>query len=214
MLQKKRNGRADSFSSLSCKGTHIWMHVSSISWEGTLPLCFFFQAHPLPFFSSLSVWMCLSRELRIFVIFSDCEMPWLEGLWSSFIQQLKWWNKCKNRNDIYIDIIVDKKWNVKSDSLNRHGVDKLNLLKVQCTFRKMKSLSNLLLLSLLSILKSASSVRIHYIHWNSSSPIFRDPSSSHVIEIRGGRRDQPWDYEQVYFWLYINSYVEGIFSQI
>jgi hypothetical protein len=57
----------------------------------------------------------------------------------------------------------------------------------------------LLLLSALTTLRPASCVRIHYIHWNATSPIFRDPSSSHVIEIRGGRRDQPWDYEQVFF---------------
>ena len=50
---------------------------------------------------------------------------------------------------------------------------------------------------LVMLIPWVTSVRIHYIHWNASSPIFRDPGSSHVIEIRGGRRDQPWDYEQV-----------------
>lgn len=93
-----------------------------------------------------------------------------------------------------------KKWKITLYfvTLQRNSEkDEEKLLKFE---PKMKKYSNLLLLTSVFVsisISRVSSVRIHYIHWNSSSPIFRDPSSSHVIEIRGGRRDQPWDYEQV-----------------
>ena len=92
-----------------------------------------------------------------------------------------------------------KKWKKITLSLwHCNGVFDKNEEKLLKRKLKMKNYSYLLLLTYVLVsISQVSSVRIHYIHWNSSSPIFRDPSSSHVIEIRGGRRDQPWDYEQV-----------------
>ena len=35
----------------------------------------------------------------------------------------------------------------------------------------------------------------HYVHWNSSNPIFRIDNTDHIIDVNGG--NQPWEYDQV-----------------
>ncbi|TRY70857.1 hypothetical protein TCAL_10289 [Tigriopus californicus] len=40
----------------------------------------------------------------------------------------------------------------------------------------------------------AQSTRIHYIHWNSSNPIFRIDNTDHIIDVNTG--NLPWEYDQ------------------
>ena len=35
----------------------------------------------------------------------------------------------------------------------------------------------------------------HYVHWNSSNPIFRIDNTDHIIDVNSG--NQPWEYDQV-----------------
>merc|ERR1712045_204535 len=41
----------------------------------------------------------------------------------------------------------------------------------------------------------SSTVRIHYLHWNSSNPIFRIDNTDHILDVNQG--NLPWEYDQV-----------------
>merc|ERR1712045_572942 len=41
----------------------------------------------------------------------------------------------------------------------------------------------------------SSTVRIHYLHWNSSNPIFRIDNTDHIVDVNQG--NLPWEYDQL-----------------
>jgi len=41
----------------------------------------------------------------------------------------------------------------------------------------------------------SSTVRIHYLHWNSSNPMFRIDNTDHIVDVNQG--NLPWEYDQV-----------------
>lgn len=45
------------------------------------------------------------------------------------------------------------------------------------------------------LVNTSSTVRIHYLHWNSSNPIFRIDNTDHIVDVNQG--NQAWEYDQV-----------------
>lgn len=41
----------------------------------------------------------------------------------------------------------------------------------------------------------SATVRVHYLHWNSSNPIFRIDNTDHILDVNQG--NMPWEYDQV-----------------
>ena len=61
---------------------------------------------------------------------------------------------------------------------------------------KMESKMKKILLWLFGLFMVASGTRkSHYIHWNTTNPIFRIDNTDHIIDVNRG--NQPWEYDQV-----------------
>merc|ERR1719211_114359 len=43
--------------------------------------------------------------------------------------------------------------------------------------------------------RQAAAVRVHYLHWNSSNPIFRIDNTDHIADVNQG--NLPWEYDQL-----------------
>jgi len=54
---------------------------------------------------------------------------------------------------------------------------------------------SILAISLLSLAKSASAIKTHFVFWNSSNPIFRLDNTDHIIDVNEG--NLPWEYDQL-----------------
>merc|ERR1712079_686977 len=55
---------------------------------------------------------------------------------------------------------------------------------------------SILAISLLSLVKSASAIKTHFVFWNSSNPIFRLDNTDHIIDVNEG--NLPWEYDQLH----------------
>ena len=54
---------------------------------------------------------------------------------------------------------------------------------------------SILAIALLSLAKSASAIKTHFVFWNSSNPIFRLDNTDHIIDVNEG--NLPWEYDQL-----------------
>lgn len=50
-------------------------------------------------------------------------------------------------------------------------------------------------LILLMVLTTKASVRVHYLHWNTSNPIFRIDNTDHIVDVN--QDNLPWEYDQL-----------------
>merc|ERR1711976_842826 len=52
-----------------------------------------------------------------------------------------------------------------------------------------------LFLLYLEALSLVSGVTVHYLHWNTSNPIFRIDNTDHIVDVNQG--NLPWEYDQL-----------------
>jgi len=52
-----------------------------------------------------------------------------------------------------------------------------------------------LFLTLLIVFPAKASVRVHYLHWNSSNPVFRIDNTDHIVDVN--QDNLPWEYDQL-----------------
>lgn len=48
---------------------------------------------------------------------------------------------------------------------------------------------------MLIVLPAKASVRVHYLHWNSSNPVFRIDNTDHIVDVN--QDSLPWEYDQL-----------------
>ena len=61
--------------------------------------------------------------------------------------------------------------------------------------RRPSDFVSILTIALLSLAKSASAIKTHFVFWNSSNPIFRLDNTDHIIDVNEG--NLPWEYDQL-----------------
>jgi len=61
--------------------------------------------------------------------------------------------------------------------------------------RRPSDFVSFLAIALLSLAKSASAIKTHFVFWNSSNPIFRLDNTDHIIDVNEG--NLPWEYDQL-----------------
>ena len=61
--------------------------------------------------------------------------------------------------------------------------------------RRPSDFVSILAIALLSLAKSASAIKTHFVFWNSSNPIFRLDNTDHIIDVNEG--NLPWEYDQL-----------------
>jgi len=57
------------------------------------------------------------------------------------------------------------------------------------------TLSVIVRLLLFDVLRQVGAVTVHYLHWNSSNPIFRIDNTDHIVDVNQG--NLPWEYDQL-----------------